>query len=196
MNIQLSKENQTPVLVEAVCPVATVYRDIALLLLGSWLIALTARVQIPLFPVPVTGQTFGVLLVGALLGGRRGALAVLCYLAQGAAGLPVLAGGAGGAARMLGPTGGYLLGFVLAAFVTGWLCEHGWDRRLRTSLIAMFIGNVCIYVIGLPWLANFVGWERVLGVGLLPFIPGDLLKIVLAAYALPCGWRLLSLWGK
>ncbi|NCO36054.1 MAG: hypothetical protein AUJ92_04910 [Armatimonadetes bacterium CG2_30_59_28] len=183
---------RSQVIAEAAWPVTGVYREVALILLGSGLVALTARIQIHLWPVPVTGQTFGVLLVGALLGSRRGALAVLCYLAQGAVGLPFLAGSVGGIGRMLGPTGGYLLGFVPAAFMTGWLCEHGWDRRLPTALLSMLIGNACIYLMGLPWLANFVGWDRVLRVGVLPFIPGDLLKIALAANALPCGWALLQ----
>jgi len=103
-------------------------------------------------------------------------------------GLPVFAGGTGGLARLTGPTGGYLIGFVIAAFVVGRLSEKGWDRRFTTTAMAMLIGNAVIYALGLPRLAAFVGWEAVLKVGLFPFIPGDLLKIILAAVALPQAW--------
>jgi biotin transport system substrate-specific component len=162
-----------------------------LVLGGSVLIGLMAQVAIPLpfTPVPITGQTFAVLLVGALLGSRRGALSAGLYLAEGALGLPVFAGGSGGLARLFGPTGGYLLGFVVAAGVVGWLCESGWDRRLPTAILAMLIGNGLIYLFGLPWLARFVGPERALAAGLWPFLAGDLIKIALAALALPLAWR-------
>jgi biotin transport system substrate-specific component len=163
-------------------------------LAGSWLIALSAQVAIPLpfSPVPVTGQTLAVLLVGALLGSRRGSLAVLAYIAQGLAGLPVFAGGALGMARLLGPTGGYLVGFAAAAFLVGLLAERGWDRRVLTTAAAMILGNLVIYAIGALWLAPFVGGlEQALATGVLPFIPGDLVKIVAAALLLPAGWKLL-----
>lgn len=169
--------------------------DAALVLAGSWLIALSAQVAVPLpfSPVPVTGQTAAVLLVGALLGSRRGSLAVLVYIAQGAAGLPVFAGGAFGLSRVLGPTGGYLLGFVAAAFLVGLLAERGWDRRPLTTAAAMALGNVVIYTVGALWLAVFVGGLRqALAVGVVPFLPGDLLKIAVAAILLPAGWKLLG----
>lgn len=169
--------------------------DVALVLAGSWLIALSAQVAVPLpfSPVPVTGQTAAVLLVGALLGSRRGSLAVLVYIAQGAAGLPVFAGGAFGLSRVLGPTGGYLLGFVAAAFLVGLLAERGWDRRPLTTAAAMALGNVVIYTVGALWLAVFVGGLRqALAVGVVPFLPGDLLKIAVAAILLPAGWKLLG----
>ncbi len=171
----------------------TLGRDAALVVAGSLLIALAAQVAIPLpfTPVPVTGQTLAVLLIGALLGSRRGAMSVGLYLAEGALGLPVFAGGASGPARFLGPTGGYLLGFVAAAGVVGYLCERGWDRRVSTAALAMLIGNGVIYLFGLPWLAGFVGIEKVLMAGLWPFIPGDLLKVALAAGLLPAGWHLV-----
>ncbi len=167
-------------------------RDFILILVGSLVVALSAQISVPLpfSPVPVTGQTFGVLLVGALLGSRRSALSLLAYLGEGALGLPVFAGGTGGLVRLAGPTGGYLLGFVATAFLVGRLCERGWDRRLLTIAIAMLLGNAIIYLFGLPWLARFVGPDKVLALGLLPFIPGDLLKITLAALALPGGWAL------
>ena len=161
---------------------------------GSLLVALAAQVAIPLpfSPVPVTGQTLGVLLVGVLLGSRRGAISVLAYLTEGLVGLPVFAGGRAGFAYFLGPTGGYLIGFVMAAFVTGYLAERGWDRRVWTALCAMLLGNAVIFVVGLPWLARFVGTARVLALGVYPFVPGDLLKLALAATLVPAGWTILG----
>ncbi len=168
--------------------------DVSVVMAGSLFIALCAQwaVPLPFSPVPVTGQTLAVLLVGALLGSRRGSLSVLAYLGQGVVGLPVFAGGAAGAARLAGPTGGYLLGFVAAAWVVGMLAEQGWDRRGGTTLLAMLLGNAAIYACGLPWLAHFVGIDRVLALGLLPFIPGDLWKLLLATLLLPWGWKLLD----
>ncbi len=174
--------------------------DAALVLAGSLFVALCAQFAIPLpfSPVPVTGQTLAVLTVGVLLGSRRGSLALLTYLAEGALGLPVLAGGAAGLSRLTGPTGGYLIGFVAAAFLVGWLAEQGWDRRFESTLLAMVLGNVVIYACGLPWLGRFVGVEQVFTLGLWPFLPGDLGKILLATASLPWGWRLLdrSGWGQ
>ena len=173
--------------------------DAALVLGGSLFIALSAQVaiQLPFSPVPITGQTLAVLLVGALLGSRRGALAVLAYIAEGLAGLPVFAGGAAGLARLFGPTGGYLVGFVAAAFLVGWLAERGWDRRFGTTIAAMTLGNVVIYSVGAVWLAVFVGGlSRAWSLGVLPFLPGDALKIVLAAVLLPGGWKLLGMRGR
>lgn len=178
----------------ALVPAHVAWR-VALAVSGSALIALAAQVSIPLpfGPVPLTGQTFAVLLVGAALGSRLGAGTVLLYLAEGAAGLPVFApGGPPGIARFAGPTAGYLAGFVGAAFVVGWLAERGWDRRFATAVLAMLAGEVVIYAVGLPWLARFVPPERVLAAGLFPFIPGDLLKVLLAAAALPAAWRLVA----
>ena len=163
---------------------------LVLVLAGSALIGLAAQVRIPVpfSPVPVTGQTFAVLLVAASLG-RLGLASVIAYLIEGAAGLPAFAGGASGAAYVTGPTGGYLLGFALAAAVVGSAAERGWDRHLGSALAAMLLGEVAIYVCGLAWLARFVPAERLLDAGLLPFIPGDLFKMVLAALALPTAWR-------
>ena len=173
--------------------------DAALVLGASLVIALSAQVaiQLPFSPVPITGQTMAVLLVGALLGSRRGALAVLAYIAEGLAGLPVFAGGAAGLARLFGPTGGYLVGFVAAAFLVGWLAERGWDRRFGTTLAAMTLGNLVIYGVGAVWLAVFVGGlSRAWSFGVLPFLPGDAIKIVLAAVLLPGGWKLLGMRGR
>ena len=163
---------------------------VVLVLAGSALIALGAQLAIPLpfSPVPVTGQTFAVLLVAAALG-RLGLASVIAYLVEGAAGLPVFAGGGSGLVTLTGPTGGYLVGFALAAAIVGSAAERGWDRHLVTALAAMLLGEVAIYLCGLPWLARFVPAGRVLDLGLFPFIPGDLFKMVLAALALPTAWR-------
>ena len=179
-------------LAEAVWPQRSLGRDIALVVGGSILLALIAQIQIPIQPVPITGATFGVLLIGALLGSRRGALAMLTYFGWGAIGLPVFANGASGLITFFGPTAGYLFGYLPAAFVVGWLCERGWDRSLWLAAVAMLIGNLIIYACGIPWLATLVGWDKVLTLGLYPFIPGDILKIGLAAAALPLGWKLVN----
>lgn len=166
--------------------------DFALIVGGSLVVALAAQVAVPLpfTPVPWTLQPLAVLLVGALLGARRGALALLAYLGEGVAGAPVFAGGAFGPAALLGPSGGYLLGFVPAAFVTGFFAERGWDRRFATTWAAMFLGSCTLFAFGLAWLSRFVGWQGAVTAGLLPFVLGDLLKQVLAAALVPTLWRL------
>ena len=172
--------------------------DLVLVLGGSLLVALSAQVAFPLpfSPVPVTAQTLAVLLVGALLGSVRGGVSLLLYLAQGVAGLPVFAAGGAGVAYFLGPTGGYLLGFVAGATLTGLLAERGWDRRIGTTLAAMLLGTVAIYAAGLTWLAVFAGAENVLAAGLYPFLPGAAVKIVAAALLLPQGWKLMGRRGN
>jgi biotin transport system substrate-specific component len=167
--------------------------DFALIVGGSLLIGLCAQIKLmPFGLVPITGQTFAVLMIGALLGANRGALAVLAYLAQGLAGLPVFAMGSGPLVLM-GPTGGYLMGFVPAAYITGLLAEKGWDRRFTTTVLAMAMGNVIIYACGIVQLCLLTGFSgTVLTAGLLPFIPGDILKILLAAILLPSAWKLLG----
>lgn len=169
------------------------FYDIALIIGASLLIALSAQVAIPLWPVPVTGQTFAVLMIAALLGSQRGCLAVLAYLAEGAVGLPVFATGGIGLAALRGFTAGYLVGFLPAAYVVGMLAEKGWDRRVSTTILAMALGNIIIYTFGLLWLSCLPGIDRVLRQGLYPFIIGDLLKIALAAALLPSGWKLLNM---
>jgi biotin transport system substrate-specific component len=164
--------------------------DIVLIVGGSLLIALSAQIAIG-FPVPITAQTFAVLMIAALLGTRRGVACVLAYLAEGAAGLPVFAQAKGGLAAFAGPTGGYLVGFVVAAFVVGLLAEKGWDRRFWTTILAMVIGNIIIYAFGLTWLSILTGPRAAAAGGLYPFIPGDILKILLAAAALPSAWKII-----
>ena len=167
----------------------------ALLVVGfSLLTAAAAQVSVPLpfTPVPLTGQTFAVLLTGALLGPRLGALAMLAYLAEGAAGLPFFRGGAGGAGHFSGATAGYLLAFPAAAYVTGRLAERGWDRRFLTAALAMALGSFVILACGWAWLAlMFKGGAEAFRLGVAPFLPGDVVKVALAAAALPAGWALL-----
>lgn len=169
-----------------------------LVITASLLVALSAQIAMPLpfTPVPVTAQTLSVLLVGAVLGSARGTLAILTYLAEGAVGLPVFAGGKAGLAVLAGPTGGYLIGFVVAAFVTGYLAERRWDRNVVTSFLAMSIGNVIIFAFGLLILAGYVGFDKVLALGFYPFWMGDIVKLALATFLLPLGWKALQISGK
>jgi biotin transport system substrate-specific component len=169
-------------------------RSASVVLGFSLLTALAAQVAVPLpfTPVPLTGQTFAVLLTGALLGPRLGALAMLAYLAEGAAGLPFFRGGAGGVGHFSGATAGYLLAFPAAAYVTGRLAERGWDRRFATAAAAMALGSFVILACGWAWLALlFKGGAGAFWLGVAPFLPGDVLKVALAAAALPAGWALL-----
>ena len=179
-------------LLDTAAPRSSVLRDAVLVLGGSLLIALSAQiaVRLPFSPVPVTGQTCAVLLVGAFLGSRRGMLSILAYLAEGAMGLPVFAGGGSGPAWLVGPTGGYLLSFVAAAWAVGWLYEHLGDRSISGMVVVLLPGSAMIYLLGLPWLAHFVGADKALALGLIPFLPGDLIKIALAASVLSVRWRL------
>ncbi len=164
-----------------------------LAVMGSLALWLSAKIQVPFYPVPITMQTFVVLVVGMAFGWRLGTTTVLLYLAEGMAGLPVFAGTPErgiGLAYMVGPTGGYLLGFLFGAAVVGWLGERGWDRRIATTLAAMVLGTTIIYVPGLIWLGTTIGWDKpVLELGLWPFLLGDALKVALAALALPSIWR-------
>jgi biotin transporter BioY len=178
---------------ETLWPRTGLVRDVACIGIGALLTALLTRIEILLMPVPITGQTFAVLLVGALLGSKRGALSMIVYLASGLMGAPVFSHAGWGLSHLYGPTGGYLAGFVLAAFFVGWLCERGWDRKVVTTMCAMTLGSVVIYLMGCMWLSHFVGWEDVLSVGVFPFLIGDGLKIAIAAIALPSGWALFGL---
>ena len=174
-------------------PVARIY-DFVLIVAASVFIALCAQIAIPLpySPVPITGQTLAVLLTGILLGSKRGSAAVVAYCAEGAAGLPVFAGGGFGIQHFIGPTGGYLAGFVLAAYICGYLAERGWDRTFILTLLTLITGKAIIYACGLLWLVKWVGFNQVLIMGLYPFIPGMLIKIALATVLLPLGWKYLG----
>ena len=171
-------------------------RAVVLAVVGSLLLWASAKVQVPFYPIPMTLQTFAVLAIGMAFGWRLAGATLLLYLTQGAMGLPVFAGTPEkgiGLAYMVGPTGGYLLGFVFAAVACGWLAERGWDRNVLPTALAMLIGNVLIYVPGLLWLGSIVGWDKpVLEWGLTPFLLGDAAKLALAAFLLPAAWKLLG----
>ncbi|RMD64244.1 MAG: biotin transporter BioY [Alphaproteobacteria bacterium] len=170
-------------------------RNTILAILGSALLWAAAKIQIPFYPVPMTMQTFVVLALGVVYGWRLGAATVAVYLLEGAFGLPIFAGTPEkgiGLAYMFGPTGGYLVGFLLAAALCGWLAERGWDRSITRTAVAMLAGNIVIYVPGLLWLGTLAGWDKpVLAWGLTPFLLGDLVKLALAAMLFPALWKLV-----
>ena len=173
--------------------VASWMRNLILIILGSLFVAVLAQVVIPLpfTPVPITVQTFGVLLVGAALGSKRGSASLALYLAEGAIGLPFFAGGAHGLTVLTGATAGYLVGFVGAAYVIGQLAERGLERSVRTSFIPFLVGTVIIYACGVSWLAVVLGsFSKAVTLGLVPFIIGDIIKLIAAALALPAAWNL------
>ncbi len=165
----------------------------ALAVAGSAFVALCAqfRIYLPFTPVPITGQTFAVLTVGGVLGSRLGAAALIVYWLEGIAGFKVFQGGNSGWDYFTGPTGGYIIGFIAAAYVTGWLAERGFDHRPWSLALAMAVGNVVIYVFGLPWLDHFYP-GKALEFGLYPFVAGDAAKLLLAASLVPLGRSALA----
>ena len=170
-------------------------RNLLLAFAGSVLLAISAKVNIPFYPVPMTMQTFMVLCIGMAFGWRLGGATLLLYLGQGALGLPVFAGTPEkgiGIAYLAGPTGGYLFGFFVAAVTVGWLAEKGWDRNMWTTLAAMTIGTAMIFVPGVIYLGVLFGWDKpLLEWGVIPFLPGAGFKIGLAAAVLPLTWKYL-----
>jgi biotin transport system substrate-specific component len=170
------------------------FRHILLIASGALFIFLTAQVYIVRTPVPLTGQTFGVLIVGGALGARRGFAAVALYVLLGLVGLPFFAEGKGGSAVILGATGGYLIGFVVAGAVVGRLAELGWDRHIGGAIGMMLVGSVLIYAIGLPWLATVLHLSPAdaLAAGLTPFIAWDAAKLAVAAGIFPTAWWLIG----
>ena len=170
-------------------------RAIALMLLGTVALWLSAKIQVPLWPVPITMQTFVVLTLGVAYGWRLAGATLLLYLAEGAIGLPVFAGSwseGAGIKHLVGPTAGYLFGFVIAAAIVGRLAERGWDRNAVTAGAAMVIGNLVIYALGIAWLGAMIGYGTAIEVGLLPFFVGDALKVALGACLLPLAWKLIG----
>jgi len=170
-------------------------RDILLVIAGSLLVAALAQIEIPLpfTPVPITGQTFGVLLIGAALGSKRGAASLILYLAEGAIGLPFFAGGASGLRILTGATAGYLVGFAAAAYVIGLLAERGLERSVRTSVIPFIAGTFIIYLFGVGWLAFVMGsLPSAIMAGLVPFIVGDTLKLIAASLVYPAAWKFVK----
>ena len=170
-----------------------IVRQVGLVIGFSLLTAVAAQVVIPIGPIPITGQTFAVLLTGALLGSRLGALAIIAYLIEGASGLPFFAGGHFGLAHLVGPTGGYLISFPAAAYITGAFAEHGWDRRFLSAAAAMSIGSAVILFCGWAWFS--FAWHTPPTLALIQtlttLVPGDIVKILLAAAVLPSGWKLV-----
>jgi len=166
--------------------------DMGLVTLGVLLLVLSGRIVIPIpfTPVPVTGQTLAIFLIASSMGRIRGILSVLFYVMAGIAGLPVFAGGTLGIARIFGPTGGYIIGFLLGVYVIGYLSEKGWDRQFLKALLTFLIGNILIYIPGIIQLSIFTGWNRAFLMGVYPFIPGDIVKIMIAGTSLPLLWRL------
>jgi biotin transport system substrate-specific component len=182
---------RTLTLADIALPRAGSLKNLLLIAGASALTALAAQIALPVpwSPVPITGQTWAVLLTGAVLGARRAFLAQALYLLEGACGLPVFAGGGLGLATLAGPTAGYLVAFPFAAALTGALAERGWDRRFPATAAAMLLGSAVILASGLAWLSRFVPAGQLLSAGLTPFVPGDLLKASLAALAFPAAWR-------
>ena len=184
----------------AVFPRPSILTDVALVLAGTALVSLSAQisVKLPFTPVPITGQTFAVCLVGASLGAIRGVLSLTLYFLIGILGAPVYAHHSSGWDVITSASGGYIVGFVAAAAVTGVLAEHRWDRRFSSAVGAMLTGNVVIYLVGLPWLAVVLNTnlEDTLELGLYPFVPGDLFKLYCAAALLPAAWRGVNYLGR
>jgi biotin transport system substrate-specific component len=195
-NVQPPMQTQAATLRLAVLPRGGLLTDALLVCAGTGLVALAAQISIHLgfTPVPITAQTFAVVLVGASLGSVRGTSSLLLYLLIGIAGAPVYAEHKHGWTVFSGSTGGYIFGFVVAAALTGYLAERRWDRSFSTAVAAMLSGNVVIYLFGLPWLHHslHVSWAKTLEYGLYPFVAADVVKLYLAAAALPGAWRLVG----
>lgn len=181
-------------LMEAVLAPLDSVRSAGLVIVFSLFIAACAQFAIHIGPIPITGQTFAVLLTGMLLGSRLGAAAVIAYLIEGAIGLPFFAGGGAGLVRFLGPTAGYLVAFPAGAFIVGAFAEHGWDKRYVTAVAAMAVGSVVIFLGGWAWFAVLTNTPPVAAfkLAVLPFLLGDVIKIALGAAVLPTGWALLK----
>ena len=191
MNASIAK-NET-LLEVALAPLDFV-RQVGLVIGFSLVTALAAQIVIPIGPIPITAQTFAVLLTGALLGSRLGAITMIVYLIEGASGLPFFSGGTAGLLHLMGPTGGYLIAFPAAAFITGAFAEHGWDRKFLTAAAAMAIGSIVIMLSGWLWFSLVMKTSPAITLfaTVLKFIPGDIIKISLAAAVLPSGWKLLK----
>lgn len=179
-------------LMNLVWPSRTALRAAVLMVIGSGLLALSAKTQVPFYPVPMTMQTLVVLVLGAAYGWRLGAATVALYLAEGLVGLPVFAGVAAGPAYMAGPTGGFLVGFLFAAMTTGFMAERGWDRSLLRVFLMMTLGHAIIFAFGLGWLSSMLGFERAFAAGAAPFLWATILKTGLAAALMQAAWGMAS----
>jgi biotin transport system substrate-specific component len=180
----------------AVFPRSSALNNVLLITVGTLFIAGLAQIALPIpgSPVPVTGQTLGVLLVGTSYGAVLGLSTFLTYLLVGLAGAPFFANGSHGLATLTGATGGYLVGMLVASLVVGFLAGHRWDQRLRTALPTMLLGDAIIFSFGLVWLHAFTGknWSWTLAAGFTPFIIGEVLKIAIAGTSLPIVWRFVQ----
>jgi len=179
------------VLADRVFP-RTLVMDIVLVVAGAALVTVLAQVAIPLWPVPITGQTLAVLLVGSTLGWARGAISMVLYAVLGLVGVPVYSDGSHGAGVLFGATGGYIVGFIVSAALVGWLAERQWDRKILKAIVTFVAGSVVVFAIGLPWLAVVLHTDlpTTLQYGLYPFILGGIIKAAIAAGLLPLAW-----WG-
>ncbi len=175
--------------------------SVVLVLVGTAILTISAKISVPFYPVPMTLQTFAIMALAAAYGSRLAVATVVAYLAEGAIGLPVFAGAGAGPAYLLGTTGGFLAGFIVLAWIVGAAADRGWDRSIPKLFAAMIVADVVVFLMGFVWLANFahlasgamgvgasIAWSK----GLAPFILGDLLKIVLAALAVPAAWMLVE----
>ena len=171
-------------------------KQAAMVVLGIMVLAIAAKIKIPMWPVPITMGTFAVLTIGAAYGPTLGLTTILGYMIVGALGFDVFAGSSAeayGLSYMMGGTGGYLVGYVLATLALGWAARAGWDRSMGRMALAMLIGNALIYIPGLLWLGQLYGWDQpILAWGLTPFLLGDALKLALAAVLLPAAWKLVG----
>ena len=195
----MTPETTFPTLISALLPAGKLHSGLRFALLatvGSIVIAISSKIQIPFYPVPMTMQTFVILALSMAFGWRLATATLLLYLAEGALGLPVFAGTPAkglGLQYMLGTTGGYLIGFVFAATICGWMAERGWDRNPLSTALAMLTGNCLIYIPGLLWLGALLGFDKpILEWGLIPFILGDITKLILAAAVLPIFWKFIG----
>ena len=189
--------NTYPTIAATVWPTSSkILRGVILAITGSILLTISAKISVPFYPVPMTMQTLVVLALGMALGSRLGVATVLLYMAEGAIGLPVFSGTPErglGLAYMMGTTGGYLLGFVVAVWATGFLAERGWGRGFVSTAVAMVIGNAIIYTLGLLWLGSLLGWDKpIIEWGMTPFLLGDITKIALAVILMPLVWKALG----
>jgi biotin transport system substrate-specific component len=178
---------------------AAIGLDVALVASGVLLMTIASQISIPWYPVPLTGGTFGALLIGGLFGLRRAFLALAAYLGIGILGLGVFADWSGGWDYFIGSTGGYLVGYLVAALIVGWFADRGASEDITKMIGVMLIANATIYLLGASWLANWtppgaaeaLGWESAYELGIQPFVPGDIVKLFFAACLLPGGWQLL-----
>jgi len=195
----MSATTDRATLVETLWPAASAQswmRNALLAVGGSLLLTLSAKINVPFYPVPMTMQTLVVLMIGSAFGWRLGVATVLLYLAQGATGMPVFAGTPDngiGLPYMAGPTGGYLAGFVAAAMLTGWLAERGWNRSWSLLIAAMALGHVTIFAFGVTWLSTLIGFEKAWLLGVSPFYLATIFKTLLAAACIQAGWSVANL---